>query len=444
MRWLSRLKPRMPRGERGQSFVFIVLLLPILLGISALGIDVGGWYTQSRKAQSIADAAALSAAGWLRPDDTDPYGDAILAGQTSLATNVANEQDPLHSATADITPGFGGDPLCVGPHQTECVQVVVNTSAHTYFAKMFGFGSVDVQKTAVATRAERDIKVQIFAYGECDSTHGNDNGFLLKDSGLNVDGGIISNGQFTIDGSNNVAGAAVQYIGKPGAPPTGKKKPKATGCLPDISGSGNGFPSPQSLPTADPNIWAWPMIFTPSQFPCTYSSPFEYTDSKGKKKSSDDLIVDADHGFPDGSTLPSGTYCVDGKVKILSDNISGDVTFLSDGKIEVYGKNANFTANANDVVFFACKDFRSGTCGWEGEMHLSGDNLHWTGIAYAPEGGIEIGEGGSDEDKESTGMSCTNCLAEGWHVKILAPGFSMHGTPAGDPLQPVGLVKLIQ
>ena len=64
------------RSEHGQSMVLTIVFLTVLMGMSALVLDVGAWYRAHRAAQSTADASALAAAQAL----TD----------TSAATALAN------------------------------------------------------------------------------------------------------------------------------------------------------------------------------------------------------------------------------------------------------------------------------------------------------------------------------------------------------------------
>jgi len=50
------------RDESGQALVFVVLAVGFLIALLALLINVGGWFQAQRRAQSVADAAALAAA----------------------------------------------------------------------------------------------------------------------------------------------------------------------------------------------------------------------------------------------------------------------------------------------------------------------------------------------------------------------------------------------
>src|SRR5690348_17376805 len=65
------------RGERGQAFVLTVASLVVLLGMAALGIDVGTWYQAQRHDQAVADAAALAGAQALPQDPSQAQALAI-------------------------------------------------------------------------------------------------------------------------------------------------------------------------------------------------------------------------------------------------------------------------------------------------------------------------------------------------------------------------------
>ena len=73
-------------NQRGQSMVMSIVFLTVLMGMSALVIDVGSWYRAHRAAQSTADASALAGAQGL-PD-------------TAQATALANEYAGKNSGTS--------------------------------------------------------------------------------------------------------------------------------------------------------------------------------------------------------------------------------------------------------------------------------------------------------------------------------------------------------
>jgi len=120
-------------NERGQSMVLALVFLTVLMGMSALVLDVGSWYRAQRSAQSTADASALAAAQGLT--DTN--------AATSLAKAFANKNGGGIAAVGGIT--FSTQWM---PNDT--VAVKVTRPAPGFFAKLFGIGSVKVTGKATA------------------------------------------------------------------------------------------------------------------------------------------------------------------------------------------------------------------------------------------------------------------------------------------------------
>ena len=75
------------RGEKGQVLVTIALIMPVLLGIVALGVDVGYAYVQRRQMQNAADAGALAGV-WELCSGIDPVGAATDYAQRNGAQDV--------------------------------------------------------------------------------------------------------------------------------------------------------------------------------------------------------------------------------------------------------------------------------------------------------------------------------------------------------------------
>ena len=74
---------RFARADRGAVALMFALMLPVLFGIIGLGMEVGVWFKERRELQTIADAAAVSAA------IENAYGassSAVLAAATMEAT----------------------------------------------------------------------------------------------------------------------------------------------------------------------------------------------------------------------------------------------------------------------------------------------------------------------------------------------------------------------
>lgn len=118
------------RNEHGQSMVLTLVFLTVLMGMSALVLDVGSWYRAHRAAQSTADASALAAAQGLT--------------NTGEATALAKSYgDKNGGGIASIT--FSSKWMA-----NDTVAVKVTRPAPGIFAKLFGVGSVNVSGSATA------------------------------------------------------------------------------------------------------------------------------------------------------------------------------------------------------------------------------------------------------------------------------------------------------
>jgi uncharacterized membrane protein len=76
------------REERGQTFVITAIFMLMLVGMSALVLDVGSWFREKRQLQSTADAAALAGAQVLPTD---------WSTAKSLALEYAGKATPFRS-----------------------------------------------------------------------------------------------------------------------------------------------------------------------------------------------------------------------------------------------------------------------------------------------------------------------------------------------------------
>jgi Flp pilus assembly protein TadG len=79
--------------EQGQVLVFVVLAAGALIATLALVVDVGGWFQAQRRAQSVADAAALAAAPQLLDDPSGvPATVDAVAAQNWSGVQVTKSQ----------------------------------------------------------------------------------------------------------------------------------------------------------------------------------------------------------------------------------------------------------------------------------------------------------------------------------------------------------------
>jgi Flp pilus assembly protein TadG len=119
--------------ERGQAVLLTVLFLIVLLGASALTIDVGAWYREQRQAQATADQAVLSGAQTLP----------VSTAQALADTQTYADKNGGGVVAGSIKTLFGLQP-------NDTVTVTIQRPAPGFFAKVLGVSSVTVQAKAAA------------------------------------------------------------------------------------------------------------------------------------------------------------------------------------------------------------------------------------------------------------------------------------------------------
>lgn len=132
--------------ERQEGFVLVAvaLVLIVLIGFVALGVDTGVLYSAKTTAQSVADAAALAGAFTYvnTPTADQPSTASINATQVAINNTVMGKQ----ITAADVT--VSSDV----PNRR--VTVTVKSTQNTYFARALWRKNVEVSATATAEAAE--------------------------------------------------------------------------------------------------------------------------------------------------------------------------------------------------------------------------------------------------------------------------------------------------
>jgi Flp pilus assembly protein TadG len=91
------------RGESGQVFVFVAVIMVALVGMAALVIDVGSWFHAQRKLQTAADAAALAGVQELPFSQTNARTVALQYAQNNYGGIPAPAVTFPDSGTIDVT-----------------------------------------------------------------------------------------------------------------------------------------------------------------------------------------------------------------------------------------------------------------------------------------------------------------------------------------------------
>jgi len=176
--------------ERGSILVIVALMMVVLLGFSALVVDVGMVYGQERKLQNALNAAALAGGKALTISilnaSTDP---AIAAAENNFSLNGYSP--------SDITCSFSNSNGTIKVESTQTVNYI--------FAKVLGFSSSSIHLSAAATKTGVPLAFS-YALFSGDPSHD----LLFHGSSSSVTGDVHSNGGVTYDGSNLTVNGSVE------------------------------------------------------------------------------------------------------------------------------------------------------------------------------------------------------------------------------------------
>ncbi len=131
------------RRERGAILPMMAIMLIVLIGAAAMAVDLGWLFWQSIEIQHGADAAALGGVIY----EPDQRTEAHTEGIGAAAENGYVDTSLGGPDTVQII-DFVDDPTLV-EHDNQ-LRATVTHSVPTFFLKVFGIDSVDIQRTAVA------------------------------------------------------------------------------------------------------------------------------------------------------------------------------------------------------------------------------------------------------------------------------------------------------
>jgi len=364
------------RGDRGSIAVVAALTLTVLIGMAALVVD-GGYVAMRRRAlQGVADAAAL-AGGFSLPTSATAISQAKAIATANGYTNGTN------GFTVTVNSPYSGD--------AQRIEVIIQGTTRTFLGAALRINSGTLYARAVAKLDAPNAS--IFAgSAACAGSAGGD-ALMLNGNGNQIHGDVHSNGSLFVSGNNTTSVGDVEY-GNSCTPAT------VTGGVVATSG-----------PTNVANQ-AYPLSWTAASFTCTYkvtSGVFDVTNGSY---------------YQSAGVLKSGVYCSTGGggLQVNASNISGNVTFVADGPIQINGNSLNFTAYSNNVWLYSSY---SPASMYTNVIQVGNDSLTWTGDVFAPNGLIAA---------NGTGDNITGSII-GKYVQIGATNWTMN-TGAGSSATP--------
>ena len=227
------------RSSEDGGFVLVVvaLVLIILIGFVALGVDAGILYSARNTAQTAADAASLAGAYTFVVNPTGPQPATAEAAARSLAKQYAIFGTPIVDADIDVT-------MTTADVAARRVPVVVRARQQTYFAQVLGIGNADILVTSLAEA------------GPSASVEPDPKPFFLPNTILSPEEtcaacnlGVVG-GQMLIDPASGIVTAfGLSQIGEPivikPQTPEGALQPSLFYLI-DFDGSGGGTPQIQN------------------------------------------------------------------------------------------------------------------------------------------------------------------------------------------------------
>jgi hypothetical protein len=199
--------------EAGQTLVMFVLALFVLLGMAAVAVDVGFFFSQRRGLQNAADAAALAGAHAL-PEN------AAEARASAQEWADRNGYGAAGGAVVTIVTPYKGD--------AAKVEVTIEKQVPAFFARALGMNAFDVKARAVGSHGLDEVR-QFGVIALNPSACGS---FLKSGSGnFTVSGGgaIAVNSDcdpaIDVSGSGSVSAAAIYYYTGGGWESTGDMTP---------------------------------------------------------------------------------------------------------------------------------------------------------------------------------------------------------------------------
>lgn len=226
---ISRLKNRFWKCSAGAVAVMTALTIPLLLGVTALGIEVGHWYAGQRTMQGAADAAAISAAAEYIAD-----GGSGTAYQTVGVNYAFTNGFTIPTANVCLVTSSGnncGTVLSLDPRALVCanppcvvVEITQNTATWVTTAASLMPGASSIVQSIPTPTLKARATVSAKSQTQTTTTKGTDCVLALANDAAAVlihgNGNLEANCGVAIDGGldQNVSGTAVGGITFNGSP----------------------------------------------------------------------------------------------------------------------------------------------------------------------------------------------------------------------------------
>ncbi len=147
-------------NQRGAVLIIFGLLLIVLIGFLALGMEVGRWYLVRAELSKGVDAAAMAGA----KNISNPY-----VTVDTIVQEIGKENFPAGYAE---TPGAGAGSILFTTKTIDSknVKVTGNVNAQAILARLFGLNQIPAQSEGVGQKNEVEIMMVLDRSGSMDGT----------------------------------------------------------------------------------------------------------------------------------------------------------------------------------------------------------------------------------------------------------------------------------
>jgi len=365
---------RVRDDETGQVLVVFVLCLAVLIGFTALAIDVGHLLYTKRQLQTLADSAALAAAIEGKQCGSSPNCTAMqIAAKVAVTENGQPTPSLLTQCSGtvgtDLTLELNNGPCAMGvsdPNQgsTKYVEAVVFKRQNTFFGSLLGISGVTLSARSEAALGPSQFCVHVIDPSASQALLMNGSSSMSASCGVMVDSS--SNTALLANGNATLSATVVDVHGQ------------------DLL---NGNPSITPSPQLNSPRQADPLAGTPAPTvgSCTYNN---LTVNGNSTQTLSPGVYCGGLNVNGGATVRfnSGMYILSGNTRINGNaTISGtNVTFyIPTGQFAMNGAaHADLTAPTSGtyagILFYQNKNDSS-------QFILNGDSTSkWQGAIYLP------------------------------------------------------------
>lgn len=212
------------KWESGQVVVLVAGAIFVIVGMAGLAVDIGFLYTKRRNMQTAADAAAIAGANALQTacGSSSNCSCATVSNCTNAAAEVATLNGYTNGGPNNTTVTVGAPGTApANPAGGIFVQATVSEAVPTYFMRVVGFPTVNVDATAIAGWATSTNCLYVKNSGNVSKTLTVSGGSKvvascgILDESTNSDGMDVSGGGSEVSGTT-VGIAASSYSGSSG------------------------------------------------------------------------------------------------------------------------------------------------------------------------------------------------------------------------------------